>query len=51
MRFLQFVRPDNGQTVLPFFSERAQAEAAAGNAALIVAMSGRDLFELTGGRR
>lgn len=49
MRFLQFVRPDNGQTVLPFFSDKAQAEAAANNAALIVAMSGRSLFELTRG--
>lgn len=34
MRFLQFVRPDNGQTVLSFFSERAQAEAAADDPAL-----------------
>jgi hypothetical protein len=29
MRFVQFVRPDNGQTVLPFFSDREQAEVAA----------------------
>lgn len=49
MRFIQFVRPDNGQTVLPFFSDKKQAEEAANKAALIVAMSGRDLFELTQG--
>lgn len=49
MRFIQFIRPDNGQTMLPFFSDKGQAEEAASNAALIVAMSGRDLFELTQG--
>ena len=27
MRFIQFLHPGNGQTVLPFFSDRAQAEA------------------------
>ena len=26
MRFIRFVRPNNGQTVLPFFSDRTQAE-------------------------
>jgi len=50
MRFIQFVRPDNGQTVLPFFSDKEQSEAAAvGRAVLTVAMSGRHLFELTRG--
>jgi hypothetical protein len=49
MRFIQFIRPDNGQTTLPFFSDKRQAEEAANKAALIVAMSGRDLFELTQG--
>jgi hypothetical protein len=49
MRFIQFIRPDNGQTTLPFFSDKRQAEAAANNTALIVAMSGRHLFELTRG--
>lgn len=50
MRFTQFVRPDNGQTVLPFFSDREQAEAASANRRVaIVAMSGRRLFELTRG--
>lgn len=49
MRFIQFVRPDNGQTVLPFFSDRAQAEQPQRPDASIVAMSGRRLFELTRG--
>ncbi|OOG41409.1 enhanced serine sensitivity protein SseB C-terminal domain-containing protein [Rhodanobacter sp. C05] len=50
MRFIQFVRPDNKQTVLPFFSDREQAEAASVNRRVaIVAMSGRRLLELTRG--
>lgn len=49
MRFIQFVRPDNGLTMLPFFSDQRQAEACTGNAALVVAMAGRDLFEMTRG--
>jgi SseB protein. len=49
IRFIQFVRPDNGQTVLPFFSDRGQAEAAGDGTAAIVAMAGRRLFELTRG--
>ena len=49
MRFVQFVRPDNGQTVLPFFSDREQAEFAAGNVRAIIAMAGRELLEQTRG--
>jgi len=49
MRFIQFVRPDNGQTVLPFFSDKEQSEAAGSKTALTVAMSGRHLFKLTRG--
>lgn len=49
VRFIQFVRPDNGQTVLPFFSDRAQAEQPQRKDASIIAMSGRRLFELTRG--
>ncbi len=49
MRFVQFVRPDNGQTVLPFFSDREQAEVAGGRVRAIVAMAGRELLELTRG--
>lgn len=49
VRFVQFARPDNGQTVLPFFSDRAQAEEASAGRVAIVAMSGRRLFELTRG--
>lgn len=49
IRFIQFVRPDNGQTVLPFFSDLAQAEAPQRKDVSIVAMTGRRLFELTRG--
>ncbi|WP_235605145.1 SseB family protein, partial [Rhodanobacter sp. FW104-R8] len=49
IRFIQFIRPDNGQTVLPFFSEREQAEVAAAGRVAIMAMAGRRLFELTRG--
>ena len=49
MRYVQFVRPDNGQTVLPFFSDREQAEFAAGNVRAIIAMAGRELLEQTRG--
>jgi hypothetical protein len=50
IRFVQFIRPDNGQTVLPFFSDREQAEVvAAAGKVMIVAMAGRRLFELTRG--
>lgn len=50
IRFVQFVRPDNGQMVLPFFSDREQAgQAAAVRKVGIVAMTGRRLLELTQG--
>jgi len=49
MRFVQLVRPDDGQTVLPFFSDRDQAEMSAVNKLSIASMSGRRLFELTRG--
>jgi hypothetical protein len=49
IRFIQFIRPDNGQTVLPFFSDRDQAEMASAGKVGIVAMTGRRLFELTQG--
>src|SRR3546814_12481467 len=35
--------------VLPFFSEETQARAAAGTTAKVVALTGRDLFDLTRG--
>lgn len=47
LRLIQFTLP-SGQCVLPFFSEKAQAVAAIGDAR-IVAMPGRQLFELTRG--
>lgn len=49
IRFIQFIRPDNGQTVLPFFSDRDQAEMASAGKVGILAMTGRRLFELTKG--
>ena len=49
IRFVQFIRPDNKQTVLPFFSDRKQAEEASAGKVGIVAMSGRRLLELTQG--
>lgn len=49
IRFIQFVRPDNRQTVLPFFSDREQATVAAAGKVGIIAMAGRRLFELTRG--
>jgi hypothetical protein len=49
IRFIQFIRPDNGRTVLPFFSDRKQAEVAAAGKVGVVAMAGRRLFELTRG--
>jgi hypothetical protein len=48
IRLIQFTRPD-GITVIPFFSELEQAETAVGNAAKVIALSGRDLFEATRG--
>lgn len=47
LRFFQFIRPDNGQTVLPFFSDITKAEAIERADARIVAVSGRTFFKLT----
>lgn len=47
-RFIQFTTPE-GLTVLPFFSDEVQARAAAGFSAAIVAMTGRELLEITRG--
>ena len=49
LRLIQFALPDNGRMVLPFFSDEAQARAAAGSAATIVMLTGRQLFEITRG--
>src|SRR5688572_4963260 len=48
LRFIQFTTPE-GLTVLPFFSDPAQANAAAGSAARVVVATGRQLFALTRG--
>ena len=49
IRFVQFNRPDNGQAVLPFFSDQAKAQFALGASkdVSIYAMDARELFELT----
>ncbi|GAB2507746.1 enhanced serine sensitivity protein SseB [Pseudoxanthomonas sangjuensis] len=46
--FIQFTTPD-GLTVLPFFTEESQARIAAGSAATVVVLAGRQLFEWTRG--
>jgi hypothetical protein len=49
VRFIQFVRPDNGATVLPFFTDVAKAEAVGRTDAQIVAAKGRDFLQVTYG--
>jgi hypothetical protein len=49
MRFIQFIRPDNGQTALPLFTSMAQAKVAVRRSERILAMPGRRLLELTRG--
>jgi len=49
VRFIQFHRPDNGQLVLPFFTDEEKARFAAQSAAQVIAMNGRLLLELTRG--
>jgi hypothetical protein len=47
LRFVQFVRPDNGQTVLPFFSDRTKAIEAAAGKLNVLPILGRNLFAYT----
>lgn len=49
LRFMQFRRPDDGLTVLPFFTDEATARWAAQSAARVVVMTGRQLMEATRG--
>ncbi len=49
IRFVQFPRPDNGQLVLPFFTDEEKARFAAGSAVRILPLKGRHLLELTRG--
>jgi hypothetical protein len=49
LRFVQFVRPDNGQMVLPFFSDRQKAIEAAGGQVKVLPLLGRNLFTYTRG--
>lgn len=48
LSLIQFTTPE-GRLVLPFFSDKAQAEAAGGPTVVIVKLKGRRLFELTRG--
>ena len=48
LRLVQLTRPD-GLTVLPFFSDLAQAQAATGTTTRVVAFTGHQLFESTRG--
>lgn len=47
IRFIQFIRLDNGQTVLPFFSDPRQTAMAAAGKVATIAMAWRRIFELT----
>ena len=47
LRFVQFARPDNGQLVLPFFINEAEAYATAGPTRRVVTLLGRVLLEHT----
>jgi len=49
LQLIQFPLPDSDRLVLPFFSDETQARAAAGAAATVVVLTGRQLFELTRG--
>lgn len=49
VRFIQFHRPENGELVLPFFSDKHKALAATGTTVKIVSFTGRLLMELTRG--
>ena len=49
IRFVQFDRPDNGQTVLPLFTDEPKARFAAQGHVQIIAMPGREMLKLTQG--
>jgi len=49
IRFIQFHRPENGQLVLPFFTDEKKARIAEGTSVRSVALGGRELFEITRG--
>ena len=49
LAFIQCPLPETGRLALPFFSDEKQAWVAAGTSARVVAMTGRQLFEMTRG--
>lgn len=49
VRFIQFRRPNDGQLVLPFFTDKEKAQFAAQSEAQVIALDGRLFLELTRG--
>lgn len=49
IRFVQFHRPEDGQLVLPFFSDKQKAQLATGSSVKIVMFKGRQFMEMTRG--
>jgi hypothetical protein len=49
LQFIQLARPDNGELVLPLFTDAAKAEIGAAGRWGVISMPGRHLFELTRG--
>ena len=47
VRFIQFAHPDTQALLLPFFSDAQQAHEASGGQRKVIAMTGRDFFEVT----
>jgi len=47
VRFVQFAHPETQALLLPFFSDARQAHQASGGQRKVIAMTGRDFFEVT----
>jgi len=47
LQFVQFIRPDDAQSVLPFFSDQEKAKEAAAGSVRVVPMLGRNIFQFT----
>lgn len=47
VRFIQFAHPETQALLLPFFSDAQQAHQASGGQRKVIAMMGRDFFEVT----
>lgn len=51
LRLVSFPHPQTGAYLVPFFSDRRQAEEASGPKIRIIGLTGRKLFEVTTGAR